>query len=116
MSGFRRPRWRILGTELAGTVEATGTAVTQFAVGDEVFGVNAWHFGAHAEFVCMRERGPLARKPNGTSFRDAAAVCDGAILALGCLRPALVRKGLAVLIYGASGSIGTAGGSARQVL
>jgi NADPH:quinone reductase-like Zn-dependent oxidoreductase len=81
ISGFRRPKWRILGTELAGTVEATGTAVTQFAVGDEVFGVNAWHFGAHAEFVCMRERGPLARKPNGTSFGDAAAVCDGAILA-----------------------------------
>lgn len=108
ISGFRRPKWRILGTELVGTVEATGTAVTQFAVGDEVFGVNAWHFGAHAEFVCMRERGPLARKPNGTSFGDAAAVCDGAILALGCLRPALVRKGRAVLIYGASGSIGTA--------
>ena len=65
ISGLRRPKWRILGTELAGTVEATGAAVTQFTVGDEVFGVNAWHFGAHAEFVCMREGGPLARKPAG---------------------------------------------------
>jgi NADPH:quinone reductase-like Zn-dependent oxidoreductase len=74
----------------------------------EVFGVNAWRFGAHAEFVCLPEHGPLARKPAGVSFEEAAAVCDGAILALGCLRPADVRKGRSVLIYGASGSIGTA--------
>jgi NADPH:quinone reductase-like Zn-dependent oxidoreductase len=67
ISGFRRPKWRILGTELAGTVEATGTAVTQFAVGDEVFGVNAWHFGAHAEFVCMRERVRLYRHCGGSA-------------------------------------------------
>ncbi len=77
-------------------------------MGDEVFGVNVWRFGAHAEFVCMPEGGPLARKPIGVSFEEAAAVCDGAILALGCLRPADVRKGRSVLIYGASGSIGTA--------
>ena len=108
ISGLRRPKWRILGTELAGTVEATGAAVTQFTVGDEVFGVNAWHFGARAEFVCMRQGGPLARKPAGASFEEAAAVCDGALLALGCLRPADVRAGRSVLIYGASGSIGTA--------
>jgi len=108
ISGFPRPRWRILGTELAGTVEATGAAVTQFAAGDEVFGVNAWRFGAHAEFVCMRERGPLAPKPVGLGFEEAAAVCDGAALALGCLRAASVRPGRSILIYGASGSIGTA--------
>ena len=108
LSGVRRPKWEILGTELAGTVEATGAAVTQFAIGDEVYGVNAWHFGAHAEFVCMQERGPLARKPVGVSFPEAAAVCDGAILALGCLRAGGVGKGRSVLIYGASGSIGTA--------
>ena len=108
MSGFPRPRWRILGTELAGTVEAAGPAVTQFAAGDEVFGVNAYRFGAHAEFVCVRERGPLALKPAGMSFEEAAAVCDGAILALGCLRAAGVGKGRSILVYGASGSIGTA--------
>jgi NADPH:quinone reductase-like Zn-dependent oxidoreductase len=108
ISGFPRPRWRILGTELAGTVEAAGAAVTQFAAGDEVFGVNAWRFGAHAEFVCMRERGPLAPKPAAMSFEEAAAVCDGAALALGCLRAANVRQGRSILIYGASGSIGTA--------
>jgi NADPH:quinone reductase-like Zn-dependent oxidoreductase len=109
ISGYPHPRWKILGTELAGEVEAAGPAVTEFTAGDQVFGVNAWRFGAHAEFVCMRERAALARKPAGMSFEEAAAVCDGAILALGCLRPAKLRKGKTILIYGASGSIGTAG-------
>jgi NADPH:quinone reductase-like Zn-dependent oxidoreductase len=109
ISGFPRPRWKILGTEVAGEVEAAGPAVTEFTTGDEVFGVNAWRFGAHAEFVCMREGAALAHKPAGMSFEEAAAVCDGAILALGCLRPAGLRKGKTILIYGASGSIGTAG-------
>jgi NADPH:quinone reductase-like Zn-dependent oxidoreductase len=109
ISGFPRPRWKILGTELAGEVEAAGPSVTEFTVGDQVFGVNAWRFGAHAEFVCMRESAALARKPAGVSFEEAAAVCDGAILALGCLRPAKLRKGKTILIYGASGAIGTAG-------
>lgn len=109
ISGLRRPRQRILGSELAGEVEAVGAAVSEFAVGDHVFGVNAWNFGAHAEFICMREGTPLAHKPVGMSFEEAAAVCDGAILALMCLRRADLRKGRSILIYGASGSIGTAG-------
>src|SRR5580700_11261102 len=108
ISGFPRPRWKILGTEVAGEVEAAGPAVTEFTTGDQVFGVNAWRFGAHAEFVCMRERAALAHKPADMSFEEAAAVCDGAILALGCLRPAELRKGKTILVYGASGSIGTA--------
>jgi len=109
ISGFPQPRWKILGTELAGEVAAAGPAVTEFTAGDQVFGVNAWRFGAHAEFVCIRESAALARKPAGVSFEEAAAVCDGAILALGCLRPAELRKGKTILVYGASGSIGTAG-------
>jgi NADPH:quinone reductase-like Zn-dependent oxidoreductase len=108
ITGLRRPKRRILGTELAGEVSETGAAVTEFAVGDQVFGVNPWKFGTHAEFVCMRESAALAHKPVGTSFEEAAAVCDGAILALGCLRPADPRKGQRILVYGASGSIGTA--------
>jgi NADPH:quinone reductase-like Zn-dependent oxidoreductase len=108
ITGLLRPKRKILGTELAGAIEAAGTAVTEFEVGDEVFGVNAWKFGTHAQFVCMRESASLARKPAGTTFEEAAAVCDGAILALGCLRPAGLRKGKAILVYGASGSIGTA--------
>ncbi len=108
-SGISRPRQRILGSELAGEVEAVGAAVSEFAAGDHVFGVSAWNFGAHAEFICMRESAPLAHKPTGMSFEEAAAVCDGAILALMCLRRADLRKGRRILIYGASGSIGIAG-------
>ncbi|MGZ6391879.1 MAG: NAD(P)-dependent alcohol dehydrogenase, partial [Ktedonobacterales bacterium] len=106
---LRRPQQRILGTELAGEVAAVGTAVSQFAVGDRVFGVNAGKYGAHAEFMCMRESAPLAPMPANITFEEAAAVSDGALLALGCLRRVDLRKGQRILIYGASGSIGTAG-------
>jgi NADPH:quinone reductase-like Zn-dependent oxidoreductase len=108
-TGLRRPRQRILGSELAGEVEAVGAAVSEFAVGDQVFGIKAWRFGAHAEFICMRESAPLAHKPASMTFEEAAAVCDGAILALMCLGAADLRKEQRILVYGASGSIGTAG-------
>jgi NADPH:quinone reductase-like Zn-dependent oxidoreductase len=108
--GLRRPRQRILGTELAGEVAAVGAAVTQFAVGDHVFGsTNAFRFGTHAEYICMPESAPIAHKPAGMTFEEAAAVTDGFILALMCLEAAHVQKGQRVLVYGASGSIGTAG-------
>ena len=107
-TGLVRPRRRILGSELAGEIAASGPAVTEFRAGDQVFGINAWRFGAHAEFVCMRESAALAPKPAGMSFEQAAAVCDGAMLALGCLRRADPRAGRTILVYGASGSIGTA--------
>ena len=107
-TGLRRPRHRILGSELSGEVEAIGPAVTGFKPGDAVFGIKAWKFGAHAEYVCMREGASLAHKPAGASFEEAAAVCDGVILALMGLRRADIRKGRSILIYGASGSIGTA--------
>src|SRR5436305_1388400 len=119
VTGRRRPRRQILGSELAGEVEAVGPAVSEFKVGDQVFGSSPWIFGTHAEFICMRVSAPLEHMPSGMSFEEAAAVCDGAILALSCLRPvdqaltwlrpADLRKGQRVLIYGASGSIGTAG-------
>jgi NADPH:quinone reductase-like Zn-dependent oxidoreductase len=106
--GLRRPKEHILGTELAGEVEAIGTSVSEFAVGDHVFGsTSAFRSGAHAEFICMRESAPLALMPTGMTFEDAAGVCDGAILALMCLEAVPVR-GQSVLVYGASGSIGTA--------
>jgi NADPH:quinone reductase-like Zn-dependent oxidoreductase len=109
ISGVRRPRQRILGTELAGEVAALGAAVSEFAVGDQVFGTTGFSFGAHAEFVCMRESARIARKPAGMSFEEAAAVCDGGLNALWCLRQGDLRKGERILIYGASGAIGTAG-------
>jgi NADPH:quinone reductase-like Zn-dependent oxidoreductase len=105
--GVFRPTHKILGGELAGEVEAVGAAVSEFKVGDRVFGTSL--FGAHAEFVCTRARGPVAHMPAGMSFEEAAAVCDGVILALGCLRKAGPLKGRKLLVYGASGSIGTAG-------
>jgi NADPH:quinone reductase-like Zn-dependent oxidoreductase len=106
-TGFRRPKRRTLGMEFAGGVEAVGAAVTEFKVGDRVFGVTG--SGANAEFVCVRESGPVAPKPNGMTFEEAAAVCDGASLALACLRKVELRPGRSILIYGASGSVGTAG-------
>jgi NADPH:quinone reductase-like Zn-dependent oxidoreductase len=109
VTGLLRPKRKILGSDLAGEVEAVGAAVTEFEVGDHVFGINPWKFGAHAEFICMRANASLAHMPAGMTFEEAAAVCDGAILALNALRPADLREGQQILIYGASGSIGTAG-------
>jgi NADPH:quinone reductase-like Zn-dependent oxidoreductase len=105
-TGLRRPKRRILGMELAGEVEAVGAEVTEFDVGDQVFGVKG--SGAHAEYVCIRESAGLAHKPAGMAFEEAAAVCDGASIALACLGKADLREGRSILIYGASGSIGTA--------
>ncbi len=108
--GLRRPRQRILGTEMAGEVEAVGAGVSQFTVGDLVFGsTSAFRTGAHAEFICLQESAPLAHKPAGITFEEAAAVTDGAVLALMCLEAARLRKGQRILVYGASGAIGTAG-------
>ena len=102
--GIRRPRRRILGSELAGVIEAVGATVNEFAVGDHVFGATGLGFGTHTEFVCMRENARLAHKPTAMSFEQAAAICDGAFNALSCLRQAHLRKGQTILIYGASGS------------
>jgi NADPH:quinone reductase-like Zn-dependent oxidoreductase len=104
-TGLRRPKQRILGMELAGEVEAVGAAITEFEVGDEVFGVSA---AANAEFVCVRESAAVGHKPADMSYEEAAAVCDGACSALSCLRNADLRPGRSILVYGASGSIGTA--------
>jgi NADPH:quinone reductase-like Zn-dependent oxidoreductase len=108
--GLRRPKQRILGTELAGEIAAIGAGVSKFAVGDHVFGsTEAFKSGAHAEFVCVREAGPLAHKPATMTFEEAAAVTDGAVLALMCLESVHAQRGQTILVYGASGAIGTAG-------
>src|SRR5580693_10022883 len=70
VTGLRRPKRKILGSELAGEVAAVGPAVTEFEVGNQVFGVNPWKFGTHAEFVCMRESAALAPKPAGAPFEE----------------------------------------------
>jgi len=104
MLGLRRPRRRTLGLEFAGVVEAVGEDVTQLAVGDRVFGLRN---GSHAEYVCVREEGLIARVPEGMSYEHAAALCDGMSQALNTLRAGRVGEGTNVLVYGASGSLGT---------
>ena len=104
-TGLFRPRKRILGNEFAGEIEALGSDVTEFEVGDRVFGIR---LGAHAEFICVRESGVIARMPEGMEFEEAAAVADGALTAMSGLKKADVRPGRSILVYGASGSIGTA--------
>lgn len=108
VSGLRVPRRRILGTEFAGEVAALGAGIKEYAVGDQVFGNTGLRFGTHAEFTCVPESSLIAHKPAGTSFEEAAAVSDGALNALWCLRGAKVQAGQSVLVYGASGAIGTA--------
>jgi NADPH:quinone reductase-like Zn-dependent oxidoreductase len=108
VSGVRRPRHSVLGREFAGQVEAVGAAVREFAVGDHVFGLSGLNFGAHAEFMCIRENARIAHMPVDMSFEEAAPICDGALNALMCLKQADLRKGRTILIYGASGAIGSA--------
>jgi NADPH:quinone reductase-like Zn-dependent oxidoreductase len=106
VTGLRRPKHQILGMELAGEVDAVGPAVTEFKVGDKVFGGRG--SGAWAEFVCMQESAAVALKPESMTFEEAASVFDGASLALACLRQAGPLQGRSIVVYGASGSVGTA--------
>ena len=104
-TGIRRPRRTSFGSEFAGRVEEAGAAVNELQVGDDVFGVER---GASAEYVTVRESGVIAPKPTGLTFEEAAAVPDGSLLALTCLRPGEPLRGKRVLVYGAAGSVGTA--------
>jgi NADPH:quinone reductase-like Zn-dependent oxidoreductase len=104
-TGLRRPKQPIVGMELAGVVEAVGSAVTEFDVGDEVFGLRS---GANAEYVCVREQGALAHKPESLGFEEAAALSDGACIAREALSRADLGPDTRVVVYGASGAIGTA--------
>lgn len=107
MFGIRRPRKPILGTELAGEIEAVGAGVTSFQRGDHVFGIDSAGLGAYAEYVCRGERGALAHMPANLSFEEAAAVPFGAGTALYFLRDlAKLQPGQRVLVNGASGGVG----------
>lgn len=106
--GVRRPRQPILGTDLAGVVEAVGAGVTRFRPGDAVVGFPGARMRSHAEFRALPEDGPVVAMPGGLSFAEAAAIPFGGMTALHFLDRAALRPGERVLVIGASGAVGTA--------
>jgi alcohol dehydrogenase len=107
LAGWTAPR-RILGMVLAGDVESVGRNVKSFKEGDSVFGLGRWAVGTYAEQVCWSADTLLAPRPANLSYEEAAALPYGGLLAMHCLRKAKIQLGQRVLIYGASGAIGTA--------
>ncbi len=107
-SGLFRPKNQVLGNEFAGEVVETGSSVTQFRVGDRVFGYNDTTFGAHAQFMIMPENGTLAPIPAGMTFEEAAPITEGGHYALCDIRAAKVSAVQKVLVIGATGAIGSA--------
>ena len=112
--GFRRPRNAILGLELSGEVDEAGSRITRWKPGDQIMAFTGRHFGAYAEYVCLREKGSsmpadcvIIRKPDNITHAEAATAVTRAALALHFLRKAQIAENDRVLIYGASGGIGT---------
>jgi NADPH:quinone reductase-like Zn-dependent oxidoreductase len=108
LTSLIRPRVTILGNEFAGVVEAVGSGVTSFEVGDRVFGYNEGPFGAHAEYMPIPEHGPIATMPANVTFEEAAPSTEGLHYALSFIRKARIQAGQDILVYGATGAIGSA--------
>ena len=107
-SGLFKPKFEILGNEFAGIIEAVGNDVTLFNIGDKVFGYNDSKFGAHAEYMTIAETDAITTIPNELTFEEAAPITEGAHYALCDIRAAKTKSGHDVMIYGASGAIGSA--------
>lgn len=110
--GFTKPRSRILGMVLAGEVESVGTSVKRFKIGDPVYGYTVrpgipMRFGAYAEYICLSENTVIAPMPSNLTYEEAAAIPYGGMIALHFLKKGHIQRGQKILIYGASGAIGT---------
>jgi len=107
-TGLTRPRATVLGNEFAGVIEAVGSSVTSFKAGDRVFGYNEGPFGAHAEYMSIPQDGSLATMPANMTYEQAAPSTEGSHYALSHIRAAKIHSGQDVLVYGATGAIGSA--------
>lgn len=107
-SGLRRPKSQVLGTEFAGTIESVGDGVTSFVPGDRVYGYNEKTFGAHAEYMTIAAEGSITTIPGELDFEEAAPSFEGSHYALANLRAGEVGAGTDLLVYGATGAIGSA--------
>ena len=107
-SGLFKPKNKTLGNEFAGVIEAIGKDVTLFTIGDKVFGYNDKTFGAHAEYMTMAEKEAITTMPSNLAYEEAAPITEGAHYALCDIRAAKIKEGQNVLIYGATGAIGSA--------
>lgn len=107
-SGLIRPKFPVLGCEFAGIIEATGKSVTQFKTGDKVFGFNDKTFGGHGEYLTISENDAIVILPENSNFEEAAAITEGAHYALCDIRAAKITNGQDVMVYGATGAIGSA--------
>ena len=108
LTGVRKPKATVLGCEFAGVVEAVGSSVTAYEVGDKVFGFSEWRFGGHAEYLTMPEDGSLATMPANMKFEEAACSTEGSHYALSAIDRAKIASGQHVLVNGATGAIGSA--------
>ncbi|MFZ1609857.1 MAG: NAD(P)-dependent alcohol dehydrogenase [Chitinophagales bacterium] len=107
-TGLFKPKYKVLGNEFAGVIEQIGSSVSSFKIGDRIFGFNDTHFGGHAEYMIVREADAIATIPDTISFIEAACITEGAHYALVDIRAAKVQSGQHVMVYGATGAIGSA--------